>query len=163
MAAGQHDFEFEIDDKFFDCFEHSLVKKGKLTVLVQLQKQETMLIVHFDIKGNIQLTCDMCLSEFESPLHCQERLIVKFANEEWDEETDEVLTLNKNDHELPIADLLYEYINVKVPYYTKCEEQGVGIQCDPDMLARISNNEQPSIEDENIDPRWATLKNIRNN
>ncbi|NGF58221.1 DUF177 domain-containing protein [Parapedobacter sp. SGR-10] len=163
LAAGQHDFEFEIDDKFFDCFEHSLVKKGKLTASVKLQKQETMLIVLFDIKGSVQLTCDVCLSHFQSPLLCQERVIVKFVNEEWDEETDEVLILNKNDHELPIADLLYEYINVRVPYYTKCEEQGIGIQCDPEMLARISNTEQSSLEEENIDPRWATLKNIKNN
>jgi len=163
LAAGQHDFEFEIDDKFFDCFEHSLVKKGKLTAFVQLQKQETMLIVHFDIEGSIMLTCDVCLSAFESPLSFQERLIVKFTNEEWDEETEEVLILNKTDYELDISTLLYEYINVRVPYYTKCAEQGVDIECDPDMLARISKIEQSSTEEESIDPRWATLKNIKNN
>ncbi|NGM62877.1 DUF177 domain-containing protein [Sphingobacterium sp. SGG-5] len=163
LAAGEHDFKFEIDDKFFDCFEHSLVKKGKLTASVQLHKQENMLIVHFDIKGSIQLTCDVCLSAFESPLDFQERVIVKFVQEEWDEETEEVIILSKTDYELDISTLLYEYINVRVPYYAKCEEQGIGITCDPEMIARISNIEQSSVEGENIDPRWATLKNIRNN
>ena len=164
LAAGQHDFEFEIDDKFFDCYEHSLIKKGNLVAHVSLQKQENMLIVNFDIKGTIQLTCDVCLTEFAAPVSFQERVIVKFINEEWDNETDEVIILNKTDHELDIANLLYEYINVQVPFYAKCSEQGENITCDPEMLAKISTEEDLSdTEEENIDPRWAALKNIKNN
>lgn len=163
LAAGKHDFDFEINDKFFDCYEHSLVKKGDLTANVSLQKQETMLIVNFDIKGSIKLTCDLCLTEFDAPVSFHEKLIVKFVNEEWDNETDEVVILNKTDHELDIANLLYEYINVQVPYYAKCTEQGINITCDPEMLAKISTEEATEIEEENIDPRWATLKNIKNN
>ncbi|MGN0002028.1 MAG: YceD family protein [Sphingobacterium composti] len=164
LAAGKHDFDFEINDKFFDCYEHSLVKKGNLIANVSLQKQETMLIVNFDINGTIKLTCDVCLTEFDAPVSFQEKLIVKFVNEEWDNETDEVIILNKTDHELDIANLLYEYINVQVPYYAKCTEQGVNISCDPEMLAKISTEEEESdIEVENIDPRWAALKNIKNN
>lgn len=165
LAAGKHDFEFEINDKFFDCYEHSLVKKGDLIAKVSLQKQENMLIVNFDIEGTIKLTCDVCLTEFDAPISLQERVIVKFVNEEWDNETDEVIILNKTDHELDIATLLYEYINVRVPYYAKCSEQGVNISCDPEMIAKISTEEdtESDIDTENIDPRWAALKNIKNN
>jgi uncharacterized protein len=163
LAAGKHDFDFEINDKFFDCYEHSLVKKGDLIANVSLQKQETMLIVNFDIKGTIKLTCDVCLTEFDAPVSFDEKLIVKFVNEEWDNETDEVIILNKTDHELDIANLLYEYINIQVPYYAKCTEQGVNITCDPEMLAKISTEEETEREEENIDPRWAALKNIKNN
>ena len=163
LAAGKHDFDFEINDKFFDCYEHSLVKKGSLTANISLQKQESMLIVNFDIKGAIKLTCDVCLTEFDAPVSFQERLIVKFVNEEWDNETDEVIILNKNDHELDIANLLYEYINVQVPYYAKCTEQGVNINCDPEMLAKIQTDEESELKNEHIDPRWAALKNIKNN
>ena len=164
LAAGKHNFEFEINDKFFDCYEHSLVKKGELKANVSLQKQENMLIVNFDINGTIKLTCDVCLTEFDAPITFQERLIVKFVNEEWDNETDEVIILSKTDHELDIANLLYEYINVQVPFYAKCTEQGVNITCDSEMLAKINTEEsETDIEEENIDPRWAALKNIKNN
>nr|WP_237249383.1 DUF177 domain-containing protein [Sphingobacterium faecale] len=126
-----------------------------------------MLIVNFDIQGRIFLQCDVCLTEFESPLHFTERVIVKFINEEWDNETEEVIVLNKTDHELDIANLLYEYVNVQVPYYAKCSEQGENISCDPEMLAKISGTvdaeEQSTTESESIDPRWAALKNIKNN
>lgn len=163
LAAGKHDFEFEIDDKFFDCYTHSLVKKGNLLAKVSLQKQENMLVTNFDIKGYIQLSCDVCLADFESPLHFQERVIVKFVNEEWDNDTEEVIVLNKTDHELDIATLLYEYINVQVPYYAKCSEQGNAISCDPAMLSHLSIEESASQEEERIDPRWDALKNIKNN
>jgi len=166
LAAGKHDFEFDMDNKFFDCYEHSLVKKGNLRALVSLQKQENMLIVNFNIHGDIFLTCDICLAEFAAPIEFQERVIVKFTQEEWDQETEEVLILNKAEHELDIANLLYEYINVRVPYYAKCAEQGKNITCDPDMLAKIngiSDQEDAETKTENIDPRWAALKNIKNN
>lgn len=163
LASGKHDFEFEIDDKFFDCFEHSLVKKGNLTANVSLQKQENMLVVKFDISGKIELSCDICLSQFYAPVHFQERIIVKFETEdENDLDTEEIIVLNKTDHELDIAVLLYEYINLQVPYYAKCSEQGEGISCDPEMLAHLSK-EEPTSQKESIDPRWDALKNIKNN
>lgn len=163
LASGKHDFEFEIDNKFFDCFEFSIVKKGKLIAKVALQKQENMLVVNFDINGYIELSCDTCLSIFDAPTSIQERLIVKFEQEEWDNETEEVVILNKTDHELDISTLLYEYINVQVPNYAKCNEQGKGISCDPSMLAHLVTNTRSTASEQTIDPRWETLKNIKNN
>lgn len=167
LAAGKHNFDFEINDEFFDCFEHSLIKKGNLLATVSLHKQETMLIVTFDISGNIMLTCDICLADIQSPVHFSERLIVKFVNEEWAEETDDVIVLSRAEHELDIATLLYEYVTVQVPYYAKCSEQGQNISCDPEMLAKISGSvdaeEESTTTNESTDPRWAALKNIKNN
>ena len=166
LSTGEHIFDFEIDDTFFDCYEHSLVKKGKLKADVKLQKQENMLIVNFHIYGNINLTCDVCLKNFEAPLDFQERLLVKFTDDDWSGETEEVLVLSKTDYELDIAELLYEYINVRVPYYSKCSEQGINESCDPEMLAKLSNpdDDEPDTDTtENTDPRWDILKNIKNN
>ncbi|WP_270088266.1 YceD family protein [Sphingobacterium sp. SYP-B4668] len=165
LNAGKHSFEFDIDKKFFECFEHSLTKDGNLKATVELQKQENMLNVHFDINGTIQLTCDICLSDFAYPLSIKERILVKFTEESWDDNTEEVLMLSKNDYELDIASLLYEYINVAVPYYTRCSEQGVNQTCDNDMLSKINQLDAPEEDDkqENIDPRWSALRNIKNN
>lgn len=165
LSTGKHNFEFDVDDQFFVCFEHSLVKKGKLTALVTIQKQENMLIVNFDIKGTIQLTCDVCLQEFDSPVSINERVFVKFSHDEWDQGSEEIVVLSHHDHELDISDLLYEYINVHVPHYTKCSEQGQGIDCNPEMLGRLKNSEtdEEVSEEEHVDPRWEALKKIKEN
>ncbi len=79
LAAGKHEFDFEIDDKFFDCYEHSLVKKGKLKADVELQKQENMLVVNFHIYGMIQLSCDSWAIKQETAVFeilCNEMLLI---------------------------------------------------------------------------------------
>lgn len=166
LSTGKHSFDFEIDEKFFACYEHSLVQEGDLKVVVDLQKQENMLVANFNIQGTIKLTCDVCLSSFDYPVEIKERALVKFIEEDWNEDTEEVVVLSKSDYELDIATLLYEYINVAVPPYTKCSEQGVGVNCDPVMLERIQSENEEDLsggEDGNIDPRWEALKKIKNN
>ena len=53
LKIGKHQFDFEIDNAFFDAFEYSRVKKGSLKVDVELDKQETMLILQIHIAGTI--------------------------------------------------------------------------------------------------------------
>ena len=166
LSVGKHLFDFEIDRKFFDCFEYSLVKDGELKVAVELHRQENMLVVNFHINGVIGLTCDVCLSDFPGNISIEERLIVKFTEEDVDDSTEEILVLSKNEYELDIAGLLYEYINLAVPHYKKCSEQGEGIECDQEMIAKLNMfapQEPQSGTEETTDPRWEALKHLRNN
>jgi len=164
LASGRHDFEYTVDDRFFDCYAHSLVKKGSLEARVALQKQENMLIVRFDVAGSVRLTCETCLADFDAPLSFSERTLVKFTEENWEDSTEEVLALPRTAHELDIAGLLYEFINVRVPYYPKCPEQGAGgIACDPEMLARLAGAHEAEHSDEQADPRWEALEKLKIN
>jgi len=131
---------------------------------VTLQKQENMLVVWFDVAGSIRLACDTCLSEFDAPLSFSERVLVKFAEDDWADDTEEVLVLPKAAHELDIAGLLYEFVNVRAPHYPKCSEQGMGIACDPEMLARLGSagaSEKPEDREGEVDPRWSILGKLK--
>jgi len=163
LKLGKHQFDFEIADEFFNQFEYSLVKKGRLNCHVELEKQETMLILNFDISGTIDLSCDRCLAEYPQPVTITEQQIAKFSDEEIID-TEEIITLTKNDHEINIAGLVYEYINVTVPFITVCDDEGNTKYCDTDMLDRINklsagNEEQNN--DDAADPRWDALKKFK--
>jgi uncharacterized protein len=163
LKLGKHQFEFEIDNSFFDAFEYSLVKKGDLKVLVELDKQETMLILQFKIDGTIELDCDKCLSFFNAPISISERQIVKFAEDDLESDDLEIIMLNKKESEIDISEMMYEFITVSVPYIKVCEEDGNGTQCDQEMIARleslsIANKEE---QETNDDPRWAALKKLK--
>ncbi|WP_262247597.1 YceD family protein [Parapedobacter soli] len=165
LSLGAHDFEFNIDKAFFDCYDYSIVKDGSLRAGVELLKQENMMIAQFHITGTIMLTCDVCLSSFPANTDITERLIVKFTDEGVAESTEEIVVLAKHEHELDIAGLLYEYINVAVPHYIKCSEQGSNITCDEAVLAKL-NDLSPSPqggEEKQTDPRWDALKKIKYN
>jgi len=162
LKLGKHQFDFEITDEFFDQFEYSLVKKGRLNCRVDLERQETMLILNFDISGSIDLSCDRCLAEYPQPVHIAEQQIAKFSDEELIDNED-IITLTKNDHEINIAGLVYEYINVTMPFITVCSEEGRTQYCDNDMLDRIDKlaaGEEQQQNDEEADPRWDALKKL---
>ena len=164
LKIGKHQFDFEIDNSFFDAFEYSLVKKGNLKAEVELDKQETMLILYFRIKGTIVLDCDKCLAEFEAPISIQERQIVKFAEDELESDDLEIIVLSKKESELDISDLIYQFITVWVPYIKVCEENGTGAKCDQEMIARLESltaGSQQEEEQQNDDPRWAALKKLK--
>jgi uncharacterized protein len=164
LKIGKHQFDFEIDNSFFDAFEYSLVKKGNLKAAVELDKQETMLILHFHIQGNIVLDCDKCLAEFEAPISIQERQIVKFAEDELESDDLEIIVLSKKESELDVSELIYEFITVSVPYIKVCEENGNGQQCDQEMIARLESlavGSKQEEEEQSDDPRWAALKKLK--
>ena len=164
LKIGKHQFDFEIDNSFFDAYEYSLVKQGELKVDVELDKQETMLILKIHIAGTIKLDCDKCLSEFDAPINVTERQIVKFAEDDLESDDLEIIMLNKKESTIDIADILYEFITVSVPYIKICEQNGNGVQCDKEMIERLENLSSPSQQEEKTisdDPRWDALKKLK--
>ena len=165
LKIGKHQFDFEIDNSFFDAYEYSLVKKGELKAEVELDKQETMLILQFHIEGTIVLDCDKCLAEFNAPISIQERQIVKFAEDDLESDDLEIIMLNKRESELNVADLIYEFINVGVPYIKICEQNGDGQKCDQDMIDKLESlavgSQNEEVEEQDVDPRWSALKKLK--
>jgi uncharacterized protein len=164
LKIGKHQFDFDVDNSFFDAFEYSLVKKGSLKVTIEMDKQETMLLLYIHVKGTIELDCDKCLSNFNAPVDIRERQIVKFAEDELESDDLEIMMLSKKESSVDVSEIIYEIINVSVPYIKVCEEDGEGTQCDKEMIARLEklsietqNNEEQTIED----PRWAALKKLK--
>lgn len=159
LKLGKHQFEYAVDDAFFDEFDYSLVKKANLQCRVELDKQETMLILDFHISGTVNANCDKCLAQYLQPLNITEQQIAKFSDEVIDED-DEIITLNKNDHEINIAGLIYEYINVAMPFISVCSNEGNTSYCDKEMLEKLNNLSGNDEQNEQTDPRWDVLRKI---
>lgn len=160
LKLGKHDFDYVVDSEFFKEFDYSLVKKANLQCHVTLDKQETMIILDFHIHGTVELTCDRCLSEYNQPVDIHEQQVAKFSEEEVDED-EEIIALTKNDVEINIAGLIYEYINVAVPFIAACSNEGNGRDCDKDMLDRLNQLSGGDEQEKSSDPRWDALKKLK--
>ena len=160
LKLGKHIFDYVITNAFFDEFEYSLVKKGDLQCRVEMEKQETMLILNFHINGNISMACDKCLAEYPQPVDIHEQQIAKFSEEGIDE-SEEIITLTKNEHEINVAGLIYEYVNVAAPFIAVCGDEGNTPYCDKEMIERLNQLSDNSGQDEKADPRWDVLKKIK--
>ena len=168
LKTGKHQFDFDIDERFFNEFEYSLVKTGALQASLELDKQETMIILLFTIKGVISLDCDVCLSGFPVTVDIHERVIAKFSEDEHlEDNTEEIIVLGKNEHEIDVSPLMYEYINLAVPYIHRCDEPGKTEWCDKEMLNKLeelsgNTSEEVNENETDADPRWEALKKIKN-
>lgn len=160
LKLGKHEFDYVITDAFFDEFEYSLVKKADVQCHVELDKQETMLILNFHISGTVDLACDRCLAEYPQQLDIREQQIAKFSEEEVSED-EEIITLNKNDNEISVAGLIYEYVTVAVPFIANCGNEGNTPYCDKDMLDRLNKLSGGDEQETSTDPRWDALKKFK--
>jgi len=160
LKLGKHQFEYVVTDAFFDEFEYSLVKKANLKCQVELEKQETMIILNFQINGTIDTNCDRCLAQYPQQVDIREQQIAKFSEEAIGED-DEIIILTKNDHEIDISGLIYEYINVSLPFITVCNNEGNTPYCDKEMLDSLNKLSANNEQSEQIDPRWDALKKIK--
>lgn len=156
LSPGNHQFDFVIDDKFFESFEYSEIKTAHVLLHLDLEKTDRMLVLNFIMSGTIRTNCNRCLDEFDFPVEGKEEYFIKFGAEHL-EEDDNVLVITESETHIDVAQLIYDYVNLLLPYRVVHPDDENGIsQCDPDVLSRI---EQLSVHKE-IDPRWDKLKNM---
>jgi len=179
-----HTFEFDIADAFFGQFEYSLIEKGNVRVTLNLEKKETMMIGSFEIKGTVEVACDLCTEPFDLEIEGEYQLIFKFDDKPTDDET--LIIVYPEEFELDLRDNLLELITVSLPSRT-IHADG---ECNEEMLELLSqyrvNADKDDFDEENaeafdegaledevdvddevtdeddayIDPRWAALKKL---
>ncbi len=156
LKLGNHTFEYDVDDKFFACFEESELSRSLVHIAVSMEKTERMLVFNFLLDGFVEVVCDRCAGEFDLKVNGEETLIVKFG-EEAIEEDDNVLVLPHEETRIDLSGVIYDYINLSIPFRRIHPENDDGTSgCDPEMLERIEAL-KPA---EPTDQRWDLLKNI---
>jgi uncharacterized protein len=166
LSNGEHEFEFEIDDKFFEQFGNEPVQHGFLDVLVTVNKQETMLLLDFTMEGSVEVLCGRCGEAMELEMSGYNELTVKFGAEPG-EESEDVIVISPKEHELNIAQFVYEYVTLLIPLRNVHEEDENGDSaCNPETLKKLDQMLHPEAEEKKeneVDPRWEALKKINLN
>ncbi|MBR8535087.1 DUF177 domain-containing protein [Carboxylicivirga sediminis] len=164
LKEGKHLFNYEIGAEFFELFEQPLIEKGNVKAEVELGKSSALLTLTFKIKGEIDTVCDNCLEALTLPIENESLMYIKFG-EEYDEPTEEIIVLPHDEHEINVAQLLYEFICVALPIrHVHPEDEDGNVTCDTDMLDQLDNylveEDTDEEQDDDMDPRWAALKNL---
>ncbi len=159
LKEGKHDFNFIVDNSFFEQFESSEVKKGVVNVQVELIKHSLFLELKFDINGRITVNCDRCLEPFVIRISHQAKLYVRFG-EKTLEQTDELLILADSENEVHLDQLIYEYIHLALPIQRIHPEIDGMSGCNPEMMEKLNALDADDQEDATEDPRWDKLKGL---
>lgn len=169
-TEGIHEFDFQIDDSFFQNFEdNEIVQKGNLTIRVQMNVGANLIEVDFHIKGIVELTCDRSLEQFDYPLDFEETMIYKFGGEE-KEINEDVIMITRDTPSVNVAQLIYEFIILAIPtkkihpdFVNELDNDDPNIAGGYIILDNDENPDTESEEDTPIDPRWELLKKLKNN
>ena len=159
LRMGHHTFNFSVQSEFFSHFEGSPLKRGDLAVLLDFDKRSDMWELHFHIRGQVSTQCDRCLEEFSLPMEIEEQLLVKFAEEEWEDDT--VVYVLAGTPRLNVARFIYEFINLAVPMVKT--HSNAGALCNPEMLKFLRSKEEAE-RDENPESQssvWDALKGFK--
>ena len=167
LKLGKHQFEFQIDKKFFDQYGYDEFESCDILVNVQFEKKSTMLELQFKHKGTVHVPCDLTGEMFDLPIKGKMKLIVQFGDA-FNNDNEELLILPHGEHQLDLSQYIYEMIALAVPL--KRVHPGIKdgtLKSEAlDRLNQIKVSEKDlkkknkEQEKENTDPRWDKLKSL---
>ncbi len=161
LRNGQHTYNFDVNDAFFEAFENSPVKKGNGRVEVILEKEERMIQVDMHLSLTIPLECDKTLKPFDYQVEENKEIMYKYGESE--EELDEDLyMITRNTQRIDLTHLIYEYVCMAIPM-RKIHPDHLDESEEDELIYRSEGSgDQEDDGDDSVDPRWSKLKDLNN-
>ena len=175
ISPGVHTYEYELDRKFFEAIDGDEVRKGDVSVILNVRKTSSTFEFNFEIEGVIKVPCTRCLDDMDLGVDTKSRLIVKFGSE-YSEESDEIVIIPEDEGEINIAWFLYEFIALTIPIkhthppgecnrvvsskYNK--HRAVSADDDEDDSDEFISEDSETQEEDTPqnDPRWDALRGL---
>ncbi len=167
LKLGEHQFQYKIGKEFTDLYDEDLAEEVAVNIRLDLRKAQTMVEMDFHLEGTVDLVCDRSLDVYEEELESERKLILKYG-EESEELSDEIVIIPHEQHEVDIAQLVYEFIALAIPMKKLHPDFREDLEAEEGEQILIYSSREDSGENENepkesLDPRWEALKHIKKN
>lgn len=165
LKDGGHLYDFKIDDKFFDQFEESEIKRAELVARVNLTKRPGHLELKVELRGSVKIRCDRCLGDFDYDVNSLNVLYIKYGDR-YEEVDDQVIIIPAGVSQFDLTQFIYEFAHLAIPLKRTHPDDKNGFSgCNREMLDKLANHTagQPAEqkEEENNDPRWEKLNKLK--
>ncbi|WP_046743411.1 YceD family protein [Kordia zhangzhouensis] len=161
LKEGKHQFDYQIDNSFFELFDFDEFNAATIQVELEFLKKQTMLELAFSASGTVNVNCDLTNEPYEQAVKGSLDLIVKFGHE-YNDENEEILIIPHGEYQINVAQYIYEMIVLAIP--SKRVHPGIADGTLQSEILEKLEELQPGTEkketEEDIDPRWDTLKKL---
>jgi len=168
LKLGNHEFEYFIDNKFFENFETSEIQESEIKVVLDFLKESNMLTITFNIQGTADFICDRCLEKFSMEIEGRHNLYVKFGHSN-EELSDDVIVIPQEEEKIDVSQHIFEYIHLCLPISkthdvnkndnNQCSQEGLDQLGEYARGYDVVDNDSDGTDD--IDPRWEVLKKLK--
>ena len=157
IKDGNHEYFFNINEKFFESFVESELINCVVKVNCNLFKDGNKLKLSLHIEGNIlNFNCDLCARPVNLSITNSIDVLLQETESEM-EDTDEIIYIQSNQSHIDISQLIYEIIILSIPF--KIEHSGVENDiCDKEMMVLLDKYAEKK---EINDPRWGDLNKLK--
>ncbi|MGI9551561.1 MAG: YceD family protein [Aurantibacter sp.] len=161
MHNKLHNFEFEVDEVFFNNLEQDLVSNGTLKAKVDLDKNDSFIGMNIKIEGTVELTCDRSLEQFQYPINEYRKVIFKYGDEERELDHD-VVMITPDTQQIDVGQYIFEFVGLAVPMkklHPRFEES----EDEFGSMVYSSEEEHGAGDSVEPDPRWKKLNDLKKN
>ncbi len=159
LKLGKHSFIYHIDSKFFEVFQYEDFNTIDCDVVITFDKKPRFFELQFDIKGVVNLNCDLSNEAFNQKIESILDLIIKFGDT-FNDENEDVLILPHGAYEVNIAQYLYEAITLAIPVkriHPKVEDGTLKSK----VLDKLDEYKiKETVTKDKTDPRWDKLNEL---
>lgn len=166
LKPGLHEFNYEVDDKFFANYKETDFSNCHATIKLTLEKNTSFMMLNFEIGGSVNVICDRCGNTLPMDLWDEFKLVVKQVDnpEEMNqtEEDADVFYISRTESHLHLADWIYEFVLLSIPNQRMCKEEEMGgPQCNKEVLAMLKKMQSAAVE--NNHPLQKGLEKFKKN
>ena len=164
LKPGIHEFEYEIDDKFFAEFQEQDFRHCVAHVKLTLDKNNGFMLLKFEVGGKLEVTCDRCSGNLPLNLWDEFNIVVKLVDDpeimNEQEEDPDVYYISRGESHLHLSDWLYEFINLSIPMQKMCGYEDMsGPNCNKSAREALKKMSAPADEQKN--PVWKGLEKFK--
>ena len=165
LKPGEHEFNYEINEKFFEPFQQQDFTNCQANVKLRLDKKTGFMLLKFDVYGKVEVVCDRCGNNLPMQLWDEFNIVVKSVDDpevmNEQEEDPDVYYIGRGESHLNVEDWLYEFINLSLPMQKMCKEDEIGgPQCNLEVLEKLKKMEDDAKSDSNA--IWKGLEQFKN-
>ncbi|MEQ8218374.1 MAG: DUF177 domain-containing protein [Arenibacter sp.] len=160
LKQGKHEFEYTIENTFFESFEYDEFNGADIKLDVTLNKMSTMMELEMKARGTVNVNCDLTSEPYDQKIKADLELVVKFGDE-YNNDNDEILIIPHSEYQINIAQYVYEMLVLSVPL-KKVHPGVLDGTLQSEVLDKLEELQPKDTKEnkEDIDPRWDALKKL---
>lgn len=165
LKPGIHEYNYPIDDKFFEAFQQQDFRNCKAQVKLLLDKKSSFMLLKFEIGGALEVTCDRCNNNLPLDLWDEFSITVKMVEEpelmNGQEDDPDVYYISRGESHIDVANWIYEFINLAIPMQKSCGfEKMDGPHCNASAMDVLKKME-PEEKEVKENPIWKGLEKFK--
>lgn len=163
LKPGIHEYNYEVNDKFFEAFQQQDFTDCHAQVKLLLDKKSSFMLLKFEIGGSLMVICDRCNNDLKLDLWDEFHITVKIVEEpelmNEQEDDPDVYYIGRGESHINVENWIYEFINLSIPMHKTCNANGG--QCNEEALKMLDKLEGEKPAKPDVNPIWKGLEKFK--